>query len=198
MSHFDQVANEWDSPEKRKLITLTAKKMIESLRPKHHLSILDFGCGTGLLSEHFIPFAHKLTGIDTSKKMLEIFDIKFKEHANVKSQKVDLEIENINEKYDLILSSMAFHHLNTADRVLQKLSSSLKPDGKIAIVDLDKEDGSFHPDNQKMGVKHFGFSKEDILSWNKKAALPILHHSIIHHVEKNNQKYPLFLAIFEK
>ena len=198
MTHFDQIANEWDSPEKVKLITTTANKIKENLELKHNLKMMDFGCGTGLLSENFIDYSSEFLGVDTSSGMLEVFNQKFKNNPNVHSKNINLEVENFKGNYDLIISSMAFHHLSTPERVLKKMKEMLNEDGKIAIVDLDKEDGTFHPDNEGMGVKHFGFSEDEIVSWSTECGFSVLTHSIIHKMKKNGKSYSLFLAVFEK
>ena len=197
MTHFDQVANEWDSPKKVKLIGLTGNKIKENIQLKKPVKILDFGCGTGLLSQEFYDQASEILGIDTSEGMLEVFNKKFKDHDNARCENLNLEEKPLNEKFDLIISSMVFHHLNTPGETLGKLAELLNENGQIAIVDLDKEDGSFHPDNEEMGVKHFGFTKEDVQNWAEKSGLN-LEHKLIHHIEKNEKEYDLFLAVFKK
>ena len=109
---------------------------------------------------------------------------------------INLEEENISEKFDLIVSSMAFHHLNYPGKVLNKLKNNLNSGGKIIVVDLDKEDGTFHPDNEGMGVKHFGFSKETLENWANKSELN-LDHYIINSIDKNERKYQQFCAVFK-
>jgi Predicted methyltransferase (contains TPR repeat) len=42
------------------------------------MKVLDFGCGTGLLSFFLQPYVGEITGIDTSKGMIEVFDKKLK------------------------------------------------------------------------------------------------------------------------
>lgn len=91
---------------------------------------------------------------------------------------------------------MAFHHLNKPEKMLGTLKNLLNPNGKLAIVDLDEEDGSFHPDNEGMGVKHFGFSKTTLESWAEKEGMTLDHH-IINKIDKNNREYGQFLAVFK-
>jgi len=47
-------------------------------------------------------------------------------------------------KYDLIINAMAMHHVEDTDNMLSAFSAHLKTGAKIALADLDKEDGSFH------------------------------------------------------
>jgi 2-polyprenyl-3-methyl-5-hydroxy-6-metoxy-1,4-benzoquinol methylase len=196
MSHFNEVANEWDSPHKVKLIGLTGNKIKENVDLDNKLDILDFGCGTGLLAGEFIDHAKSIVGVDTSEGMLEVFDNKFSNFDNITRKNINLEDgKGLECKFDLIVSSMVFHHLNDPNKTLSILKEHLNENGKIAIVDLDKEDGTFHPDNKKMGVKHFGFAKDEIASWAEENGLK-LEHRLVHHIEKNDRQYDLFLAVF--
>jgi cyclopropane fatty-acyl-phospholipid synthase-like methyltransferase len=195
MTHFNMAAQEWDNPEKIESAKFIAKKVISklSLQPEKSLDVLDFGCGTGLLGLNFLNHAKSLTGIDTSEEMLKIFQKKVNELNNVNILNVDLEKNVTQLKFDLIVSAMAFHHLERPDNMIKKFKSMLNSKGKIAIIDLETEDGTFHPDNLKMGVKHFGFSKSSIQEW----AGNEIDFSIINEIKKNGKVYPQFLAIIK-
>ncbi|WP_127716790.1 class I SAM-dependent methyltransferase [Halobacteriovorax sp. HLS] len=196
MSHFNQAANNWDSQEKKDLMKTLAKSTIEKLSLSKKIDLLDVGCGTGLFCLEFLDYASSITGVDTSRGMLEVFDSKTKELPFVKSLELDLETKNLEEKFDLIISSMTFHHLDEPGKMLVKLAAMLKAGGKIAIVDLEEEDGSFHPRPKEMGVKHFGFSNETLKSWAQDINL---NFSVctINTKEKNGKEYNQFLAIYE-
>jgi len=195
MSHFNDEAANWDDEGKVKMMKLLASQAMKVLKPQNDISIMDFGCGTGLFGLEFTDHAKSLLGIDTSEGMLEVFDKKTQGHDNFTSKNIDLESENLDQKFDLIVSSMAFHHLTNPYDVLVKFKSMINEGGKIAIVDLDKEDGSFHPDNEGMGVKHFGFSKQELESWASDAQLKMEHH-FINEIEKNDNNYKQFLAVY--
>lgn len=196
MSHFNQVANTWDTPEKIKLNEHYADTIRKYLTKKDSLKILEVGCGTGLLGSQFVDEKSHLTGIDTSKGMLDVFDQKFAGNKNVHSKLLNLEEQNLDESgFDLIISSMAFHHLKNPEAMILKLSKMLSPSGAIAVIDLDKEDGSFHPDPKNMGVHHFGFEKETTDSWGSKAQFKKISREIVHTIKKESGEYPLFLTV---
>jgi len=196
MSHFNHAASSWDSEGKIKFMGELARKAQSHLNISEKIDILDFGCGTGLFGLEFADHAKSLLGIDTSTGMLEVFDNKTKEHAHINSLNTDLENEDIDHKFDLIVSSMTFHHLDDPKSVLAKLRKLLRPNGQIAIVDLDEEDGTFHSDNAKAGVKHFGFSNTKLSNWAKELELES-NITIIDTVEKNDKSYNQFLAVFK-
>ena len=45
------------------------------------MDLLDFGCGTGLISLHLQPHVRSLWGVDTSSGMLEVFQGKLKDRG---------------------------------------------------------------------------------------------------------------------
>lgn len=197
MTHFNKVANEWDTPEKVILNEEYSTRIKNLIFEKNPKKILEIGCGTGLLGSNFLNDNNTLLGIDTSEGMLEVFNQKFKDLKNVRSLSLNLEESELNETgFDLIISSMAFHHLKRPDLMLLKLKKALSENGSIVIIDLDKEDGSFHPDPSNMGVFHFGFSDELTQSWASKANLKRANREIVHTIIKNDKSYPLFLDIY--
>lgn len=197
MNHFKQAAPTWDNPERVQMIKSYADKIKTHLPSVTDLKILEVGCGTGLLGSNFLDEKNKILGIDTSIDMLSIFNLKFKDDLNMRSQFLNLEEQDLDEKdFDLILSSMAFHHLRNPELVLKKLKGMISPGGLIAIVDLDEEDGSFHPDPKNMGVHHFGFAKSKLVDWAKNSGFKGFSHEIIHTVKKGGTEYPIFLAVF--
>lgn len=206
MSHFNKAAADWDSPEKVEMMKILATRTMEALQP--FLSgglkrdIIDFGCGTGLFGLAFSDYARTLTGIDTAEGMLEVFEQKTSGQSHIRGILANLEqmdaapIRDMNLKADLVLSCMAFHHLNDPETMVKKLKSFLSERGVIALVDLDLEDGTFHPDNDGMGVKHFGFGKETTAGWAEAAGLSS-ERKIIHEVKKNDRAYPIFLVVMK-
>ena len=57
--------------------------------------------------------------------------------------------------FDLVVSSMTFHHIRDTGMLLDRMAEILKPAGRIAIADLDSDEGKFHDTND--GVFHNGF-----------------------------------------
>ena len=195
MTHFNDQAAQWDSDDKIKMMMGLAEKTKEILNLSAPLEIMDFGCGTGLFGLEFADYASGLLGVDTSAGMLEVFNQKTNGVEKISSMLIDLEHEDLPKKFDLIVSSMAFHHLAAPDQMLMKMKQMLNPGGRMAIVDLDEEDGTFHPDNRAMGVTHHGFSRQGIEGWSKELGLGLQYH-IVNEIHKNDKKYHQFLAVF--
>lgn len=197
MEHFNQAASTWDTPEKIQLNVTYANIVKKLLSGKKLFKILEIGCGTGLLGSQFLDKDTVLVGVDTSPGMLEIFRNKYPHNNNVKTVLKNLETDLLDENnFDLIISSMAFHHVLNPIKLLQKVKMLLNQNSIIAIIDLEEEDGSFHPDPKNMGVHHFGFSKETHQTWARELGLKIIDRQVVHVIEKNDKSYPVVLVVF--
>ena len=161
---FDQEAANWDQvPERVKLAQDIAQSMIKEITLTPDMDVLDFGCGTGLLTFALQPFVRSITGVDSSPGMLDVFKTKIKEQnlSNVKANCLDLDKGDVLEgSYHLIVSSMTLHHVKNISPLLKQFYSILLPSGQLAIADLDLDDGDFHGNNN--GVFHFGFNREEL------------------------------------
>ncbi|BCD62610.1 methyltransferase [Nitratiruptor sp. YY08-26] len=192
MSSFDKRAQEWDKNDRR---VQTAKKVANAVKScinEKNLKILDFGCGTGLVSYELTNIADSITGIDTSPKMVEMFNAKSTTPA-IKAFCKD--IDEIEKKFDLIVSSMTFHHIKDIDAIIEKLRKKLQPGGIICVADLVKEDGSFHSDNSE--VHHFGFDVETLAKEFEKQGFTQVCQKIVHTIEKH-KNFDVFLLCMQK
>lgn len=199
-NHFNEAAKTWDSAEKAARAALYARKIRERVALEPPLRVLDLGCGTGLLAFGFRDLARSILGVDTSPGMLEVFREKAAEVPGASALELDLEKGSLAgiEPFDLVVSSLAFHHFEDPAAMLAKLAGALTARGRIAVVDLDEEDGTFHPRPKEQGVRHFGFSAATAAAWAKGAGLRLLSREIVQELERNGRTYPVFLAVFGK
>ena len=163
--NFDQEAANWDQvPGRVKVAQDIAQTMIREISLTPDMDVLDFGCGTGLLTLALRPFVRSITGVDSSPGMLDVFKTKIKEQNlnNVKAEYIDLDKGDIlTGSYHVIVSSMTLHHIKNITPLLKQFYSILLPSGQLAIADLDLDDGKFHSNNE--GVFHFGFDRNELL-----------------------------------
>ncbi len=183
MNRFDKEAISWDDlPRRVELAKAVVKNIIPHLKGDE--KILDFGCGSGLVGLNLAPFAKEIIGVDTSAKMVEKFNEKAKKlNLNAKAYKKD--IFEIDEKFDIVISSMTIHHIKDIKALSKKLKEITN---KVFIADLDKEDGSFHTRGND-DVCHFGFSKEELKEYFDDWEI---EYKIIHKVKKH-KNFPIFL-----
>jgi 2-polyprenyl-3-methyl-5-hydroxy-6-metoxy-1,4-benzoquinol methylase len=141
-----------------------ASAITGEIRVTSDMDVLDFGCGTGLLTLHFQPLARSVTGLDSSPGMLDVINGKIRDRnlANVKARHIDLDKgEVIDGRYHLIASSMTLHHIRDVQPLLDLFYKNTTPGGYLGIADLDLDDGQFHGDNQD-GVFHDGFDRAEL------------------------------------
>lgn len=195
MSNFNERAKNWDTESKIERSNAIAKSIKTNIKLDENMSILDFGCGTGLLIFPLIEEVGSVHGIDLAPNMLDILKEKSKNHKNLTTELTG--IFEITSTFDLIMSSMVMHHIEDIRKLAKKLYDSLNPNGVIAIADLMKEDGSFH--DSLDGIYALGFSNEFLEQIFKGAGfkeVQIVENIFI--IEKNNKKYPLFLLVGKK
>ena len=63
--------------------------------------------------------------------------------------------------FDLAISLLVLHHLPEPRAALAALHALLRPGGRLALSDLDTEDGNFH-DEEAEGVFHLGFDRDEL------------------------------------
>jgi len=110
-----------------------------SSKPLKNISILDIGCGGGLLSEPMSRMGAKVVGIDASKKNINVA----KYHAKKNKLKIDYICsypENLkkNKRFDVILNMEIVEHVEDLKLFIKETSKLLKKDGLMFIATLNK------------------------------------------------------------
>jgi 2-polyprenyl-3-methyl-5-hydroxy-6-metoxy-1,4-benzoquinol methylase len=168
---FDAAAKTWDeNPGRVKMAHDVAAAIRDTLHLTKDMHVLDFGCGTGLLTLQLQPAVHSITGVDSSQGMIDILSAKIREQGleNVTALHVDLDNGGVLEgQYDLVVSSMTLHHIPDVRAMIGRFAKILKPSGLLAIADLDCDEGKFHDSNE--GIFHFGFDRCAMMKYFEKA-----------------------------
>lgn len=159
---------------------------------KENFHVMDFGSGTGLLSEQIAPYVKKMTTIDISPSMNE--QLRAKQDiftCELEMLELDLVKETIPHRFHGIVSSMTMHHVEDILAMFRKFYAMLHQGGSIAIADLDKEDGTFHTDD--MGVFHFGFEQDAFAALAREAGFQDVAIATVSTIKKPYGEYPIFL-----
>ncbi len=163
---FNKDAATWDeNPGRVKMANNIANAILGTISLDSNMNVLDFGCGTGLLTLRLQPFVHSLKAVDSSTGMLEILNQKIEDQniSNISTQHLDIEQGDILEgAYNLIVSSMTLHHIKETKPLIDQFSKVTAPGGCICIADLDPDYGLFHGEGNNEGVFHFGFDRDII------------------------------------
>lgn len=159
---FDAVAATWDEdPRRVSLAHDISTAILREIPVSQNMQALDYGCGSGLLTLALQPFVADISGVDSSRGMLDVLDGKVRKQGlkNVTTGWIDPQQQGqLSACYDLIVSSMTLHHIKDAAEMIARFADALKPGGWLALADLESEDGSFHDD--PLGVFHNGFASD--------------------------------------
>lgn len=196
--YFDEAALTWDEkPGRVKTAMELASSIRQNLDLHENQHLLDFGCGTGLVSLSLLPDTGYLTGADTSAGMLDIFQKKIDRLNLTNCKLVQIDTDEIPfkpESFDVIISTMTFHHIPRTAEMIRKLYELLKPNGQIAIIDLDTEDGTFHIHGNE-GVVHFGFDREEMKKRLNEAGFSDTKTETAYTVRRDTgREYPIFIV----
>lgn len=196
---FDQAAATWDLEDRRVLIARGVVDTIAARVPlSKELRVLDFGCGTGLVTLALAPLVGAITGADTSHGMLSTLTDK------ARSQEIPVHLRHLGAEgqadlggpYDLIVSSMTLHHVADVPGLFLRFARHLRAEGRVALADLEAEDGSFHED--ATGVHHQGFSREQVQAWLEAAGFQGIQLETATVTAKGGRNYPIFLATAQR
>jgi 2-polyprenyl-3-methyl-5-hydroxy-6-metoxy-1,4-benzoquinol methylase len=163
---FNEHAATWDNePRRVKLANDVASAILKEVALSPEIDVLDFGCGTGLLTLRLQPAVRTITGADTSDAMLEILASKIQDRnlEDVRTMLLDHDVDTLSGTYHLVVSNMTLHHVEDVPRLLTRLRAVLAPHGQIALTDLDPEGGRFHESHE--GIHHFGFAPGVMRKW---------------------------------
>lgn len=93
-------------------------------------SVLDLGCGYGHNCMAFVSMgADRVVGVDISEKMLEVART---ESTHDKIEYINMSMTDVNtleDKFDLIYSSLAFHYIEDFEALAKNIYSKLNPGG---------------------------------------------------------------------
>ena len=116
------------------ILDTTYKKAVRD--KESTIKILEIGVGTGNLSRRFLEHQYDIIGIDQSREMLNVAKEKF---LKLKLRLGDfLNIPFENGKFDVVVSTYAFHHLREEEKgiAIREMIRVLKDNGRIVIGDL--------------------------------------------------------------
>ncbi len=199
---FDSRAAEWDNlPRRVALANAVVELVKQEIDPKPWMRALDYGSGTGLVTMGLQPLVKEIIAVDSSAGMLEQLQKKAFENGtdNLSTFFIDLDKEwKLPDGIDLIISSMTMHHVPDVAALLVKFKTVMNHDGYLCISDLEKEDGSFH-DDQNSHIPHYGFEIEEMESFFKKTGFCEIRTIPVMNVKKERNGalhlYPVNLTI---
>lgn len=197
MSEFDAKAADWDTPERRERAHALADAIREHVPLTTDMRAIDIGAGTGLLGLDLLADLGSVVLADPSEGMVEVARTKIEEEGIVDARAVVFDFPSdeppSGAPFDLAVSLLVLHHVEDTAATLRSIHDALLPGGRIGLIDLDAEDGSFHDPDQP-GIHHHGFEGETLVALAAEAGFADVEVRIVHELEKEDgRRYPLFL-----
>lgn len=195
---FKEKSSDWDASQMRvQLSSAIGYSILNNVPLDEQMTVMDFGAGTGLLTSHIAPRVKQIAAVDTSASMLEKLIAKPEFQGKVTAVCQDVTECPLEQKFDLIISAMAMHHVEDTRQLFATFAKHLQAGGRIALADLDKEDGTFHPADVE-GVFHHGFARDDLQALIESQGFIDVQFDTAHTVSKEDKDYPIFLVTATK
>lgn len=159
--NFDAAAAKWDTQDRIDRAMILVEAIRSATKDAGGKIALEIGCGTGLVTLPLCQDFQEIYAVDSSGGMRNVLAEKVKSCSITNIHPCSTEIldePKWEEKFDVIYSSMAFHHIIDIPAELAILRSVLKQDGMLIIVDLDSDQGLFHADDPSFDG-HNGFDR---------------------------------------
>jgi len=119
-------------------------------RPAENPTMLDLGCGTGLVGNVLAPYAGVLIGVDLSQNMLDRAALKNVYHQLHKSDITDF-LRASHDQYDLITCMDTLIYLGRLDSVFSLIYQKLKTGG-LFIFSTEKLLGDAYESTYKLNI----------------------------------------------
>ena len=143
--------------------------VIQALALKPDAIVADIGAGTGYFS---VRFAHMLQqgrvyGVDTESDMVKYLADRAKREGlkNVTAVAGAPDDPRLPEKADLIILVDVYHHVGDRERYFRQLQKSLKPGGRVAVIDFrmdspvgPPQSARIAPERVKAELKRAGYA----------------------------------------
>lgn len=126
---FNRCADGWDLTNHKDPVVMA--KLLDFAGIKQGVSVLDVGCGTGVM----FPFYQErgvslLTAVDISPGMVRVAREKYPHHNIVCA---DVETLTFAQKFDAAVVFNAFPHFGNPENLIKVLSGFLKPGGRLTV-----------------------------------------------------------------
>ena len=111
----------------------------KSEKPLKNINVLDLGCGGGLLAEPIKRLGANITGVDASKKNIEVAKIHSKE-MNLNINYINCSPENFKfeNKFDVILNMEVVEHVSNLDLFIQNCSKFIIENGIMFVATINR------------------------------------------------------------
>ena len=151
--------------------------------------IMDFGCGTGLLTERLSERASSVVALDASQKMISVLNNKHLDNVATIASELDQNLVNDDElltpKFDLVVASSALAFVPDYVETLKLLKHLLNRGGYLVQWDWLKDEGD----------AGYGFSEQQIKSALTEAGFVECSTSVPFSMQSDGSKLDVVMGV---
>jgi 2-polyprenyl-6-hydroxyphenyl methylase / 3-demethylubiquinone-9 3-methyltransferase len=150
LEKFSQLAHNWWDPtsEFKPLHEINPLRLgyIDSIAQLAGKTVLDVGCGGGILSESMAGAGAKVTGIDLGEKALQVAQLHLLESGKqVEYRKIPVEqlAEEKPRSYDVVTCMEMLEHVPDPQSIVRACAALVKPGGHVFFSTLNRNPKSY-------------------------------------------------------
>ena len=168
---FDEISSDWKRLSREMLGDFElGPAILGSLAASGHPAgtVVDLGCGPGLLLGHLAGAAGRVIGVDNSARMLDAAAKLLPEGPEVSLRIGDLEHLPLRDgEADAAIMSLVLHHLAAPQAGIAEMGRVVRPGGQAVLADFLLHDNETL--RSRYGDRWLGFSPEDLRTWLERA-----------------------------
>ncbi|KAG1819759.1 S-adenosyl-L-methionine-dependent methyltransferase [Suillus subaureus] len=208
-NYFDEHGHRYnDHPDAHELARRLGAAMIKAYPFEEDSTlVLDYACGTGLISKKLAAHAKCIVGVDISRSMVDQYNQSVSNQGippeEMRAVCCDLTVapnQLDGMKFDVVVCASSYHHFPSIGDVTKTLVSYLKPGGSLLVADLMKPSSAesaeaLFPTGAHNIVAHKGgFEEADIKAVFEGAGLINFSFVTACKAKKHGHPVELFLA----
>ncbi|KAI0600712.1 S-adenosyl-L-methionine-dependent methyltransferase [Biscogniauxia sp. FL1348] len=158
----------------------------EDKKPKREVRLLDYACGTGLVSRALAPYVTQCVGIDISANMVAAYNARAQNqglspsemHAiqgdllSPSSPSLSSSLSSLTEPFHIAAVGAGFHHFADPGLAARRLAERLCPGGVLLVIDfLDSRTGNHGEEEEVEEEVEVGHHGDD-----QGGAHTVMHH----------------------
>lgn len=160
---FASAAGQWDRLRKELFGDRTELLALLGLLDEGW-TVGDFGCGTGTVTAALAPFVARVIAVDESAAMLKSARHRTRDLPNVDLRSGTLEEPPVAPgELDAALLVLVLHHASDPLTILAGVRRTLRPGGKLLIVDMQPHEHVEY--REQMGHQWLGFEESQLRGW---------------------------------
>jgi ubiquinone/menaquinone biosynthesis C-methylase UbiE len=163
--------------------------MINALHLDGTELVMDYGTGTGNIALRLAPHVMRIIAVDSAQGMLVVLKEKLATGgiSTIEPREWSIGQDTADlPAFNAIVSSMTLHHVRDTAAAARTFHELLLPGGRVAIADLDCDNGEFH---EAPGIaEHDGIDRNNLQQVFKKAGFDSIRFSEAATIQKMSSR----------